>query len=119
MDADGNGVLNGSELDKLALWVFESFHPDGEPLDEAAKKEQSQTLLTQLDKNSDGVLTFEEFADWFKLCCDNIAKFRRGRSQKEKEKAAKKVIMTSIKTKNKEKAAKKEVMAAYRAKKEA
>jgi hypothetical protein len=41
MDADGNGVLNGSELDKLALWVFESFHPDGEPLDEAAKKEQS------------------------------------------------------------------------------
>lgn len=38
MDADGNGVLNGDELNKLALWVFDSFHPGGEPIDEATKK---------------------------------------------------------------------------------
>ena len=29
MDEDGNGVLNGDELVKLAEWVFDSFHPGG------------------------------------------------------------------------------------------
>jgi len=32
MDVDGNGVLNGDELVKLSLWVFDSFHPGGEPI---------------------------------------------------------------------------------------
>lgn len=116
MDEDGNGVLNGTELDKLAKWVFDSFHPGGEPLDEATKKEQASSLLKALDKNNDGVLEFEEFAAWFKETCDGIQKFRSGRSKEEREKAAKKVVMTSLKEKNKEKKAKKEVMAAYRAK---
>jgi len=34
MDADGNGVLEGSELVKLSEWVFESFHPGGKPVPE-------------------------------------------------------------------------------------
>jgi hypothetical protein len=35
MDVDGNGVLNGDELTKLSLWVFDSFHPGGEPISAA------------------------------------------------------------------------------------
>ena len=32
MDADGNGSLDAVEMDKLAVWVLESFHPGGQPL---------------------------------------------------------------------------------------
>ena len=65
MDVDGNGVLNGSELDVLAKWVFDSFHPGGEPIDEETKKKEAAKLLSRIDKNTDGVLEFEEFAGWF------------------------------------------------------
>lgn len=34
LDLDGNGVLNGIELMNLANWVWDSFHPGGEPLPE-------------------------------------------------------------------------------------
>lgn len=69
MDDDKNGVLNGGELDKLASWVFESFHPGGEPIDESTKKEQAAALLKVLDENADGVLEFEEFSTWFTTTC--------------------------------------------------
>ena len=29
MDADGNGTLDGEEMERLANWVFDSFHPGG------------------------------------------------------------------------------------------
>ena len=32
MDKDGNGTLDAAEMRELALWVFSSFHPDGEAL---------------------------------------------------------------------------------------
>lgn len=38
MDEDGNGVLNGQELVKLANWVFNSFHPDGEAFTDEQKQ---------------------------------------------------------------------------------
>ena len=65
MDVDGNGVLNGDELTKLSLWVFDSFHPGGEPISAAQKQQEADKLLNRIDKNKDGVLEFEEFAQWF------------------------------------------------------
>jgi len=80
MDEDGNGVLNGDELTKLALWVFDSFHPDGEPLSEEQRKKEADKLLNRIDKNTDGVLEFDEFAGWFTKTCNGIANFRKNRS---------------------------------------
>ena len=38
LDADGNGTLEGDELNGLAEWVWTSFHPGGEPITEREGK---------------------------------------------------------------------------------
>ena len=73
---DGNGVLNGAELEELARWVFSGFHPAGEQLDAQQQQAQATTLLARLDKNRDGVLGFDEFADWFTFTCAEMHRYR-------------------------------------------
>lgn len=97
MDEDGNGVLNGQELVKLANWVFNSFHPDGEAFTDEQKKQEAGKLLSRIDKNDDGVLEFDEFAGWFTKTCIGIQKFRQNRSQKDKDKATKGKVMLAYK----------------------
>ena len=46
MDEDGNGVLSGAELRQLALWVFDSFHPGGEPLSEERRQAEVRAGLS-------------------------------------------------------------------------
>eukprot|EP01046_Picozoa_sp_COSAG06_P048802 COSAG06_NODE_7370_length_2526_cov_14.737948_2_plen_323_part_01 len=77
LDDDGNGVLTGDELTKLANWVFESFHPGDVPLSQEERESEASKLLSRLDDNGDGVLEFDEFADWFRRTVDSITSFRQ------------------------------------------
>ena len=44
-DSDGNGVLAASELLAIVDWVWASFHPGGEALDDAQKRAMRDALL--------------------------------------------------------------------------
>ena len=74
LDADASGLLEGDEIVALAEWVWSSYHPAGAPLCDEQKIEEGSKLLSQLDSNSDGALSFEEFEDWFQSTCDSLAK---------------------------------------------
>ena len=78
LDVDGNGVLEGSELQALGDWVWSNFHPGGEPLSEEEKQEQGAKLLDRLDANADGCMSFDEFSGWFEKTCEGIERYRRG-----------------------------------------
>lgn len=67
LDADGNGYLEGAELETLAEWVWASYQADegGAPLSEAETKAMVGTLMRTIDENSDGRLSPSEFDDYF------------------------------------------------------
>ena len=72
LDADGNGVLEGEELEALAEWVWSSFHPGGEALPPGERQKQADILVGQMDLNGDGVVDFDEFAACFQQICASI-----------------------------------------------
>ena len=49
LDANGNGLLEGYEIDALADWVWSRFHPGGEPLSDEQMEDFGAKLLTMLD----------------------------------------------------------------------
>ena len=77
LDKHGDGVLGLDELEQLAEWVFEGFHPGGEKLSASQQHAEAAKLLQQLDLNGDGVLSFEEFAGWFTRTCASIHRCRQ------------------------------------------
>ena len=81
LDTDGNGALEGEELVGLAQWVWSSFHPGGEALNEEQKADESSKLLRRLDANGDGQMGFDEFVGWFRRTCAGIERYRRGLAQ--------------------------------------
>jgi len=89
MDEDDNGFLDGTEMTKLAMWVFDSFHPGGQPIAQADREREAAKLLTRIDKNGDGVLEFAEFAQWFTKTCEGIKKFRMNQARNDKDRITK------------------------------
>ena len=71
------GALEGAELQALATWLFKAFNPDGEPMSALQNTEQSTKLLSRLDSDSDGSMSFEEFNSWFRSTCRSVEHFRR------------------------------------------
>lgn len=53
------GLLEGEELIALIELVFPEFKTRSE------KESQKDQLMKRLDENDDGMLSFEEFANWF------------------------------------------------------
>ena len=76
LDADGNGTLEGDELNGLAEWVWTSFHPGGEPITEREKAKLTRKLLKRIAVKHNGQMTFDDFHDWFLKTCDEIEAFR-------------------------------------------
>ena len=64
LDTNRDGVLDGDEILELTNWVWWSFHPSGTALTEKQRREMAATLLRRVDSNHDGVISFEEFANW-------------------------------------------------------
>ena len=73
---DGNGVLEGDELNGLAEWVWTSFHPGGKPISDREKAKLKKKLLKRIAVKHKGQMTFEDFHDWFLKTCDEIESFR-------------------------------------------
>lgn len=72
LDRDASGVLEGHEVEELASWVWGKFHPGGAEIDVEIRKANASKLLTQMDTNNDGNISFEEFEAWFKRTCVDI-----------------------------------------------
>jgi outer membrane protein assembly factor BamB len=65
-DADGSGFIEGSEIVALTQWIFSRFRPQGgRPLHAVHRKRLVKELLEQVDGDSDGLLSFKEFKEWF------------------------------------------------------
>jgi len=65
LDVDGNGYLEGKELEALAAWVWGDFGPAGITLNAAQTSSMVETLMRKVDDNSDGRLSPAEFKDYF------------------------------------------------------
>ena len=76
-DVDGNNKINGEEIGLLADWVWGSFHPDGEPITPSARKGEMEKLAKRADLDADGMLSFEEFAQYFTRTSEAVARFRK------------------------------------------
>jgi hypothetical protein len=77
-DADGSGMLDGAEMEKLAQWVWSSFHPDGQPLSAEELAAESRKILKRVDANEDGKMDFAEFESYFRRTTSAISNYRRG-----------------------------------------
>ena len=75
MDKDGNGMIEGEELDTLAKWLFESFHPGGTAVPPEVIEKEAAKLKKRLDKDNNGKLDFGEFAAWFTRTCTGITRY--------------------------------------------
>ena len=75
-DVDSNGVLEGEEVENLAAWVFDHFHPGGEPITLDIREKEATKLMTRHDENGDKGMDFTEFESWFKKTCVAIERFR-------------------------------------------
>ena len=82
LDINQNGLLEGDELLELAEWVWSSFHPGGEPLSGEQQAAEVIKLMGRLDEDADGVMSFDEFGEWFEKTCASVEKFRRGLAQR-------------------------------------
>jgi hypothetical protein len=82
LDADGSGMLDGAELEKLTQWVWSAFHPDGQPLSADELAVNSKKILRRVDSNEDGKMDFAEFEMYFRKTAAAISKYRRGAAEK-------------------------------------
>jgi len=64
-DIDKSGNLGSDEILELADWVWNNFEPEGEPLTQSQRLGLANKLLEKYDDDGDGMLSFEEFVDWF------------------------------------------------------
>merc|ERR1711865_333873 len=85
------GTIEGQEVQALADWVFESFHPDNEPLGDDERDLLRIKLMKRLDDDTNGRLDFEEFAEWFTRTCEGISQFRQNKARMERAGAATKL----------------------------
>ncbi len=81
LDADSSGMLEGADMEKLAQWVWSSFHPDGQPLSADELAAESRKLLKRVDANEDGLMDFSEFETYFRKTTAAISKYRRTASK--------------------------------------
>merc|ERR1711865_449734 len=85
------GTIEGQEVQALADCVFESFHPDNEPLGDDERDLLRIKLMKRLDDDTNGRLDFEEFAEWFTRTCEGISQFRQNKARTERAGAATKL----------------------------
>ena len=76
LDEDDSGYLEGGEVRELAKWVLSSFAAarDGTMPDEAEQDRLVKKLMTRVDEDGDGRMSFEEFAAYYehRLCMGRI-----------------------------------------------
>jgi len=76
-DKNKSGFLDGDEMLLLAEWVWSVFSAGGEKVDRVDQILASNDLRGKFDKNQDGVLDFEEFAEWFLNTVNNLKRLHK------------------------------------------
>ena len=76
LDKDDSGTLEGGEVEELAAWVWNKFHPGGNEIEADVRDAMATKLLDRLDENDDKTISFLEFEAWFKRTCVSIQRFR-------------------------------------------
>ena len=64
LDVDSSGYLDGEEIDRLAEWVWSSFHP-GKTIDSRTLHAEAAKLWHRCDKNGDGKVDRHEFGEYY------------------------------------------------------
>jgi len=77
LDVDCSGYLEGDEIVELSMWVWSSFRPGGKPITELQKRNEAEKLRNRHAANSDGRMSFAEFAEYFEKTGTKIEQFRR------------------------------------------
>ena len=74
LDADGNGALEKDEIVQLVRWNFELWHVDADwaTLSEDKQQQEVNGLMSHLDDDGNGELSFEEFKDWFTKTVEDV-----------------------------------------------
>ena len=79
LDDNGNGVLDGDELLELAGWTWSSLRPPTTaPPSDAVKLVELKKIMEAVDKNHDGELSRDEFAEYYTDLLQSIELARRG-----------------------------------------
>lgn len=76
-DKNKSGFLDGDEMLLLAEWVWSVFSAGGEKVERVDQILASNDLRGKFDKNQDGVLDFEEFAEWFLNTVNNLKRLQK------------------------------------------
>jgi len=78
-DTNQNGVLDGDEILLLSKWVWTTFMPQGTPLRRCDQIKMGKNLLERCDKNNDGKIDFDEFAEWFIITANRMKEHRKAK----------------------------------------
>jgi Ca2+-binding EF-hand superfamily protein len=62
---NGDGLLDSDEMEGLVDWLLSTFRPGGRPFTRDELHVQSSKLIEHLDKDGDGLITFDEFGLYF------------------------------------------------------
>ena len=93
LDLDSNGYLDGKEIDRLAEWVWSSFHPD-KKIDDTTRRNEADKLRWRCDKNHDGKVDREEFNDYYDQVVKKMTAFHQKDAHR-REAVSKPVKVTS------------------------
>jgi len=75
IDVDGNGLLEGEEIEELAEWVWCSFRP-GKTIDPDTRKREAIKLMKICDEDGDGAVDKSEFKKYFMRTTMEIIKHK-------------------------------------------
>ena len=79
LDDDGNGYLEGVEIEQMAMWARSSLYPGQTPAASVLRK-LSRVLAKTIDSDRDGKVDFDEFLTWFHDCKRNMKEMQKHRS---------------------------------------
>jgi len=90
LDMDGNGLLEGEEIEELAEWVWCSFRP-GKTIDPDTRKDEAAKIFSRCNNGKDEkVIKKAQFKDYYEHIAESMVKFKASAAKR----AAKQAIKT-------------------------
>ena len=85
MDVDGNGVLEGEEIDQVCKYVLDQCAMKNEEvgisMDHSVVQETSKLILQRVDMNDDGKMDLDEFVDLCEMISARFALIGRAKEK--------------------------------------
>jgi len=80
IDSDNNQHLDRREVEELAVWVWQSFHP-GQEIDPKHVQQEADKIFERCDSDDNGWVGFDEFSAWYEKTVQAIFRFRKGKAE--------------------------------------